>query len=230
MRKIFLLLMLACIALMPVIPAFSFEAPFLIAEESDDFLGKVSYKVDKNQIDIFIDYKGSDATELRAYLLKGEDRIASFRNVSVGDDAKKVKLSWADPSGNAISGSYTLLIRLYSHGDFYAKKKVNINVTGRLSVNGCKKDAGGNHIFSISYSNFEGKKITAELYDGNDRFIRGFNFIPKKHSGSFQCKWNGYPVKGAKCRSGNYSLKYWGEGVSPKTKRFVLELGEENEY
>ncbi|AET69282.1 hypothetical protein Desor_3823 [Desulfosporosinus orientis DSM 765] len=152
---------------------------------------------------------------------------------------------------NNISSSYTSGTRQYTFSRSYANTpegqyKMNVVATNAYGnsknfswvVNHKKtiiiafkdtykvKNADGTYSqqFNFTSVNGKGKTFHVELYTNDGKFIKSFSYTASSDNSNWWAKWNYYPDKGVKMKSGSYILKYWVDGGNPKQTTITISI------
>lgn len=71
-----------------------------------------------------------------------------------------------------------------------------------------------------------GKQCYAQIFDKNNKLMHSVKYKAKNGNQDFAFSWNGWGRGQAakKCPKGLYTVKYWMDGVNPKTAKFRLSI------
>ena len=71
-----------------------------------------------------------------------------------------------------------------------------------------------------------GKQCYAQIFDKNNKLVHSVKYKAKNGNQDFAFSWNGWGRGKAakKCPKGLYTVKYWMDGVNPKTAKFRLSI------
>lgn len=71
-----------------------------------------------------------------------------------------------------------------------------------------------------------GKQCYAQIFDKNNRLVYSVKYKAKNANQDFAFSWNGWArgKSAKKCPKGIYTVKYWLDGVNPKTAKFRLSI------
>lgn len=71
-----------------------------------------------------------------------------------------------------------------------------------------------------------GKQCYAQIFDKNNKLVHSVKYKAKNGNQDFAFSWNGWGRGKAakKCPKGMYTVKYWMDGVNPKTAQFRLSI------
>lgn len=112
------------------------------------------------------------------------------------------------------------------------KKTININYKPQSKMQYSKtkiiRQENGDVLqrlyFKKQYST--GKTCYAQIYDKNNRLVHSVKYKAKNANQDFAFSWNGWRSGNSskKCAKGMYTVKYWMDGVNPKTAKFRLSI------
>ena len=71
-----------------------------------------------------------------------------------------------------------------------------------------------------------GKQCYAQIFDKNNKLVHSVKYKAKNGNQDFAFSWNGWGrgKSAKKCPKGMYTVKYWMDGVNPKTAQFRLSI------
>ena len=75
-------------------------------------------------------------------------------------------------------------------------------------------------------NNSTGKTCYAQIFNKNNKLVYSTKYKAKNANQDFAFSWNGWASgnSGKKCAKGVYTVKYWMDGVNPKTAKFRLSI------
>ena len=124
-------------------------------------------------------------------------------------------------------GKYRFITKCYNGNKTYA-----INYAGQSVINYRKTKAirqnNGDLVqrFYLSRNRLNNKVIHVQIFNSKNKLVYSLNRKSNNSNQDFTFNWNGWPngTSVNKCPKGVYTLKYWADGVNPKTVRFRLAL------
>lgn len=71
-----------------------------------------------------------------------------------------------------------------------------------------------------------GKMCYAQIFDKNNKLVHSVKYKAKNANEDFAFSWNGWGrgSSAKKCPKGMYTVKYWMDGMNPKTAKFRLSI------
>ena len=77
-----------------------------------------------------------------------------------------------------------------------------------------------------SKNNSTGKTCYAQIFNKNNKLVYSTKYKARNANQDFAFSWNGWASgnSGKKCAKGVYTVKYWMDGVNPKTAKFRLRI------
>mgnify|MGYP000181703188 FL=1 len=75
-------------------------------------------------------------------------------------------------------------------------------------------------------NNSTGKTCYAQIFNKNNKLVYSTKYKARNANQDFAFSWNGWASgnSGKKCAKGIYTVKYWMDGVNPKTAKFRLSI------
>lgn len=75
-------------------------------------------------------------------------------------------------------------------------------------------------------NNSTGKTCYAQIFNKNNKLVYSTKYKARNANQDFAFSWNGWASgkSGKKCAKGVYTVKYWMDGVNPKTAKFRLSI------
>ncbi len=161
--------------------------------------------------------------------------IESFKTLNVGFGTI---ITYSRSFSNTKSGVYYLNVKFVysskdeSQGGFSRKLKItHKEPTPKLAFSktyqAFTEFGDVLQVFKFDYFNANGKKLNFEIYDQYNELIHASHLVAKNVNGNCTYSWDYYPLNGGLMVSnGNYILKYWVQGQTPKQVKFEVNLAE----
>lgn len=80
--------------------------------------------------------------------------------------------------------------------------------------------------FYLSRNRLNNKFINVQIYNSQNKLVYSMKRKSNNTMQDFTFNWNGWPRgnSATKCPRGTYTLKYWADGINPKTVKFRLAI------
>jgi hypothetical protein len=129
-------------------------------------------------------------------------------------------------------GKYTLVINCWTKYGVSAQRVIPFTYGGapvlKFSSTKVIRNNNGDVVqrFSFSRANVSGKMFHAQIFNSRNQLVRSFNFSAGNSNQPISFSWNGWPGGNSaiRCPKGVYTVKYWIDGLSPRTANFTLAL------
>ena len=221
-----LLVVIVCTVLMMSIPTMAVNNGNATLVKSYNKDGKFHMVIDLTYPDdgyvcttfeIFLTDQGGD-------VITRWDTITS--NYAYGTKQYTFSRSYADTP----DGQYTMnvvITDVYDRSKNFSwvinhKKVVSLTFIDTYKVK--NTDGTYSQMFRFSALNGKNKTYHMELYTADGKFVRAFSTKDQYDKSTFRVKWNYFPQKGVKMKSGSYILKYWPDGGNPKQMTIDISI------
>ena len=129
-------------------------------------------------------------------------------------------------------GKYSLLIRSYSANFGTQTRQVPFTYTGgtvlRYHSSKLIRNNNGELVqrFFFKRANANGKMFHAQIFNSRNKLVRSYRFKSGRSNQLLGFNWNGWPSGNSvnRCPRGVYTVKYWFDGLSPRTAKFRMAL------
>lgn len=150
-----------------------------------------------------------------------QDGWKYFRYIPYSMDMKNL------PAGNY---RFVTTTTLANNQSFKETRKINYKPKQTMQYSKTKIVRNDNgDVFQRLYfkkSGSAGKTCYAQIFDKNNRLVHNVKYKAKNGNQDFAFSWNGWGRGKAakKCPKGMYTVKYWMDGLNPKTAKFRLSI------
>lgn len=183
----------------------------------------ISYKYQKGRLTLTVNHS-RDYMDLVVTLQKSGGKPFKFKKRSMSSDFSSVFIY--APKKGVDPGRYTVTCSVYERGERKDSSKYNINVKVPvyLTFSKVSRMKDGSLRFYLNQSGIKGKTIHWEFYNRKGRRVHSVSVKSSKSFGNAYANWNGWPDSGLQLPNGTYTLKYWADGLSPKSKTLNLKF------
>lgn len=204
------------------------ESP-LIGDESLDnlvasrYIHKFTYKYHNGRLTLTFS-NTRDYVDLVVTLQKQGGKLVKFKKRSLSSDFTH-NFTYA-PKKGVDPGRYTVTCSVYDGKKRVdrAKYTINVKVPVYLTFSKVTRLKNGSLRFYLNQSGIKGRKIHWEFYNSRGRRVHSVSVTSSKSFGNAYANWNGWPDNGLQLPNGRYTLKYWADGLSPKSKTLNLKF------
>jgi hypothetical protein len=155
------------------------------------------------------------------------DRWNALDHVNTGSS---VTYTYPRDYSSTPSGTYTMQL---TYSNLWGAKSWSFNIKHtqkavmslKESYKILKDDGSYAHKLAFSLTGAKGKALTCEIYTKDGKLLRSYTCSNFGYaSGTWTVKWDYYPTSGLKVGSGDYIVKYWVQGGSPKQSTFNVQV------
>jgi hypothetical protein len=146
------------------------------------------------------------------------------------NSGSSVKYTYPRDYASTPSGTYTMQLT-YSNlwgaksWSFSIKHTQKSVMTLKESFKILKDDGSYAHKIAFNLTGATGKSLTCEIYTKDGKLLRQYSCSSFGYtSGTWTIKWDYFPKSGLKVGSGDYLIKYWVQGGTPKQSTISVQV------
>lgn len=141
-----------------------------------------------------------------------------------------VKYTFPRDYASTPGGTYTMQM---TYSNMWGSKSWSFNIkhaqksamTLKESYKILKDDGSYAHKIAFNISGAKGKALTCEIYTKDGKLLRQYSCSTFNYaSGTWTIKWDYFPTSGLKVGSGDYLIKYWVQGGTPKQSTINVQV------